>query len=61
LPLWRGQSADERAATVPVYNDVFFKTQYIIPYPDDAAYQFQYEWYAQLRLRADAITTHSCL
>mmetsp|Transcript_29775 Transcript_29775/g.50001 ORF Transcript_29775/g.50001 Transcript_29775/m.50001 type:complete len:198 (-) Transcript_29775:288-881(-) len=45
LPLWRGQSADQRAATVPVYNDVFFKTQYIIPYPDDAAYQFQYQWW----------------
>eukprot|EP00197_Chlamydomonas_leiostraca_P004576 CAMPEP_0202863864 /NCGR_PEP_ID=MMETSP1391-20130828/4325_1 /ASSEMBLY_ACC=CAM_ASM_000867 /TAXON_ID=1034604 /ORGANISM="Chlamydomonas leiostraca, Strain SAG 11-49" /LENGTH=194 /DNA_ID=CAMNT_0049543539 /DNA_START=117 /DNA_END=701 /DNA_ORIENTATION=- len=45
LPLWKGLTDEQLKATIPVYNDVFQSTGYIIPYPQNPEYQFQYQWW----------------
>lgn len=45
LPLWVGLDAEGLKATTAVYNDVFQSTQYIIPYPQQPRFQFQYQWW----------------
>lgn len=44
LPLWNGMTAEQRASTEPVYNDVF-QSANVIPYPSDSKYQFQHQWF----------------
>ena len=30
---------------LPVYNDVFQSSTYVVPYPDQPQFQFQYQWW----------------
>jgi hypothetical protein len=45
LKIWSGLSASETAGLTAAYNDVFQSTTYIIPYPQQPQYQFQYQWW----------------
>eukprot|EP00899_Mesostigma_viride_P013073 jgi/Mesvir1/21767/Mv04169-RA.2 len=45
LKIWDGLTATETAGLTAAYNDVFQSTQYIIPYPKQPEFQFQYEWF----------------
>mmetsp|Transcript_19867 Transcript_19867/g.59018 ORF Transcript_19867/g.59018 Transcript_19867/m.59018 type:complete len:197 (-) Transcript_19867:321-911(-) len=48
LPLWGTPGADNTDPTNAVYQtyvNVFQSSNYIIPYPADSQYQFQYQWW----------------
>mmetsp|Transcript_25984 Transcript_25984/g.64944 ORF Transcript_25984/g.64944 Transcript_25984/m.64944 type:complete len:197 (+) Transcript_25984:111-701(+) len=46
LPLWDSATNEaELAALQAAYTNVFQSTTYIIPYPTQSQYQFQYQWW----------------
>jgi hypothetical protein len=45
LTIWDGLTQKELDELTETYTEVFQSTQYIVPYPQRPAYQFQYQWW----------------
>ncbi|KAG1677607.1 hypothetical protein FOA52_010388 [Chlamydomonas sp. UWO 241] len=45
LTLFDGLDPEALEATIKVYNEVFQSSTYVIPYPQQPQYQFQYQWW----------------